>query len=113
MDALTEKQWILLAHLGTLIGYLIPFGNIIVPLLIYSMKKDVPLIRAHSRNSLNFQLSITVYLLISMVLILVVVGVALVGILVVLQVVFVIIASLKADKDELYHYPLTIEFVKE
>lgn len=112
MDSLSDRQWILLSHVGTLIGYAVPFGNIIVPLIIYSMKKESPLIREHSRRSLNFQLSITIYILISFVLMLVLIGILIVGVLVVLQLVFVIIATIKADKDELYHYPLTIEFVK-
>lgn len=113
MSALTEKQWTLLSHLGTLIGYIIPFGNLIVPLGIYTMKKESALVRAHSRSSLNFQLSITIYMLISFLLILVLVGVVLVAILALLQLIFVIIATIKADKDELYRYPLTIEFIKE
>lgn len=113
MDSISEKQWILLSHLGTLIGFFVPFGNIIVPLVIYSMKKDYPLIRAHSRNSLNFQLSITIYVIIAGILIILLVGVALLAILAMLQLIFVIVATVKADKNELYHYPLTIEFVKE
>lgn len=113
MDNLTEKQWILCAHLGTFIGYIIPFGNIIIPLLIYSLKKDALLIREHSRNSLNFQISITLYVFISALLIFVMVGIGLIVILVLLQFVLVIVATLKADKDEVYQYPLTIGFVKE
>lgn len=113
MDNLTEKQWILCAHLGTFIGYLIPFGNIIAPLLVYSMKKDSLLVREHSRNSLNFQISISLYIFISAILIIIVVGIGLIVILLLLQFVLVIVATLKADKDEVYRYPLTIQFVKD
>lgn len=113
MGSLTDKQWILLSHLGTLIGYMLPFGNIIVPLLVYSMKKESPLVVEHSRNSLNFQISITIYMLISSILILVLVGIALVAILALIQVVCVVIATIKADKGEIYKYPLTIQFVKD
>lgn len=112
MNGLSEKQWILISHVGTLIGYAVPFGHVIVPLVIYSMKKEAPTVREHSRRSLNFQLSITLYLFIAFALMLVFVGFLLIGAVALLQLVCVIIATIKADKDEPYHYPLTIEFVK-
>ena len=37
---ISDKQWALIAHLGTLAGYIIPLGNIIVPLVVYVSKKD-------------------------------------------------------------------------
>ncbi len=113
MDSLTEKQWILLAHLGTFIGYIFPFGNVIVPLVVYSMKKDAPLVLLHSRNSLNFQISITLYILVSSILIFVLIGIGLIFLLVVLQFILVILAAVKADKGEIFNYPLTINFIKD
>jgi|SRR5690606_16433508 len=113
MSSLDEKQWILLSHLGTLIGYIIPFGNVVVPLLVYSMKKESPLIQEHSRNSLNFQISITIYMVISFILVFILIGVALIFILALVQLICVIIATIKADRGELYRYPITIQFVKD
>lgn len=112
MNELSEKQWILISHVGTLIGYAVPFGHIIVPLVIYSMKKESPKVREHSRRSLNFQLSITLYVFIAFALMLVFIGFFLIAAVAILQLVCVIIATIKADKDEPYYYPLTIEFVK-
>lgn len=112
MNELSEKQWILISHVGTLIGYAVPFGHIIVPLVIYSMKKESLMVREHSRRSLNFQLSITLYVFIAFALMLVFIGFFLIAAVAILQLVCVIIATIKADKDEPYHYPLTIEFVK-
>lgn len=112
MNELSEKQWILISHVGTLIGYAIPFGHIIVPLVIYTMKKESPLVREHSRRSLNFQLSITLYVFIAFILMLLFIGFLIIGAVAVLQLVCVVIATIKADRNEPYHYPLTIEFVK-
>ena len=42
-SSLTEKQarnWALFAHLTSFLGYLIPFGNILAPLVIWLMKKN-------------------------------------------------------------------------
>lgn len=113
LDNFTEKQWILLAHLGTLVGFIFPFGNIIVPLFIYSTKKESLLIREHSRNSLNFQISISIYILVSLILILFVIGFFLITLCVVLQLVFVLVAAVNAEKNEIYQYPLTIQFIKD
>lgn len=112
MNELSEKQWMLMSHVGTLIGYAVPFGHIIVPLVIYTMKTESPMVREHSRRSLNFQLSITLYIFIAFVLMFVFVGFLIIGAVAILQLVCVVIATIKADRNEMYHYPMTIEFVK-
>ncbi|HKJ33078.1 MAG TPA: DUF4870 domain-containing protein, partial [Balneolales bacterium] len=59
---LSDRQWAMLCHLGTLTGFVIPFGNIIVPAVIWKMKKDVsPLIDEQGKESLNFQISLLIY----------------------------------------------------
>ncbi|MCK5280750.1 MAG: DUF4870 domain-containing protein [Cyclobacteriaceae bacterium] len=40
------------------------------------------------------------------------IGIPILIVLAILQVVFVIIAAIKADNGELFHYPLTIRFIK-
>ena len=52
------KNWGMLCHLSSLLGYvLIPLGNIIFPLIIWSIYKDKdPFIDANGKESLNFQL---------------------------------------------------------
>ena len=35
-----DKQWGMLAHLGTFVGAVVPFGNIIAPLVLMSMYSD-------------------------------------------------------------------------
>lgn len=109
----SSKQWELAAHLSAFAGYIIPFGNIIGPLIVWSMKKDeFPSVDAHGKESLNFQLSFTLYVFVSLVLMLVIIGFVILGALVIMQIIFIIVASLKADKGELYRYPLSIRFIK-
>jgi len=112
-SGLNERQWAMLCHLSGLSGYLIPLGNIIAPLIIWSMKKEESVeVDKHGKESLNFQLSLVIYFFVAALLIVLVVGVFLLISLAILQVVCIIIASIKADKGEFYEYPLTIRFIK-
>ena len=108
-----ERQWALICHLSALSGYIIPFGNLIAPIVIWSMKKDeMPMVDTHGKEVINFQLSMTIWLIISAILVVLVIGIPLLIILALLQLIFVIIGAIKADSGELYKYPMTIHFIK-
>ena len=107
-----EKQWAMFAHLAALAGYLIPFGNVVGPLIVWMMKKDeMPFVDEQGKESLNFQISMSIYLLIAGVLTCVVVGFFLLPILGILDLVFLIIAAVKANQGVSYRYPMTIRFI--
>ena len=113
MINMQERQWALICHLSALSGYVIPFGNLIAPIIIWSMKKDeFPMVDVHGKAVINFQISITIWMIISGVLIILLIGIPLLIVLAILQVVFVIIGAIKADNGELYKYPLSIQFIK-
>jgi uncharacterized Tic20 family protein len=115
MQTLTrdERNWAMLSHLLALVGYfLVPFGNVIAPLIIYLMKKDEsPFVADQSRESLNFQISVCIYALISGVLILILIGFLLLAVVVVAGAILTIIASVKAANGEAYRYPLTLRLI--
>lgn len=109
---MNEKQWVLLCHLSGLSGYILPFGNLIAPLVIWSMKKDESAeIDRHGKEAANFQISFTIWFAIAVIFSFVLVGIPFLIVLGVLHIVFTIIATLKADKGELYRYPLTVRFI--
>jgi uncharacterized Tic20 family protein len=60
----------------------------------------------------NFQISITIYMIVSAILVLVVVGIVLFLALVVFNLVVTVIGALRANTGEAYRYPLSIRFVK-
>jgi hypothetical protein len=108
-----ERQWALICHLSALCGYFIPFGNLIAPIVIWSMKKDeMPMVDEHGKEVINFQISFTIWIFISIVMIFVLLGIPMLIVLAVLQLVFIIIGAIKADGGELYRYPLTIRFIQ-
>lgn len=108
-----ERQWAMFSHLGTFVVFMIPFGNIIAPLIIWQIKKDESaFVVQHSKESLNFQISLMVYGLASCLLILILIGVFLLIGLFIFNVIAVITAGVKANEGDFYKYPLTIRFFK-
>ncbi|HAF03535.1 MAG TPA: DUF4870 domain-containing protein [Spartobacteria bacterium] len=108
------RTWCVLAHATALVGFLVPLaGHIVGPLIIWLAKRgDSPEIDAHGKESLNFQLSMLIYNLIAAVLCLVLIGFFILAILHILNVVFVIIASIQASEGKVYRYPLAIRLIK-
>jgi uncharacterized Tic20 family protein len=99
-----EKTLALLSHVVTFVS------NFIAPLIIYIIKKDEsPFVAAHAKESLNFQLTI---LLAVIVLFITIVGILLLWIVGIYALVLVIIATIRASEGKLYRYPLTIRFIK-
>ena len=60
---------------------------------------------------MNFQISMTLYFIVSIILLLVVVGIVLLPLLAVLQIVLVILGKVEASKGRVYRYPFTIPFI--
>ena len=111
------KMWGMLAHLGTLSGYLTGgLGWYLAPIIVWIAKKDDDkFIIEQCKESLNFQISLLIYLIAIGFSVLLIIGILLIPILFILpllQIIFVIIASVKANNGESYLYPFTIRFIK-
>jgi len=103
----------LLSHLSQLAGFVVPFGGIVAPLVIWQVKKEQSAyVAEHAKEALNFQISIALYSLICLPLICVFIGFILLGVLMLFEIVMIVIASMKANEGVLYRYPLCIRFVK-
>jgi uncharacterized Tic20 family protein len=107
------RTWNVLCHASALLGFFFPWaGHIIAPLIVWLVKRgDSPEIDAHGKESINFQLSMLVYSIISAILCLILIGFVLLAILHIVNVVLVIIASIRASEGKFYHYPITIRFL--
>jgi uncharacterized Tic20 family protein len=106
------KNWGMLCHLSALAGLLLGFAMFVGPLVIWLIKRnDHPFIDYHGKESLNFQISMLIYLILLLPTLCILIGFVLVPALVLANVIFVIIASIKASGGEAYRYPLTIRLV--
>jgi len=107
-----ERMWGMFCHLSALAGYVIPFGSVIGPLVIWSIKKqEYPFVDHQGKEALNFNLSMIIYMIISAILIIVVVGILMLIALAIFQLIMIIIASIKANNGETFRYPLSIRFL--
>jgi uncharacterized Tic20 family protein len=109
-----ERTWGMLCHLLALVGFVgIPFGNIIGPLVMWLVNKnESAFVDDLGKESLNFQITVTIAGIVSAVLILVFIGFLLLIALGIFDVVMIILASIKANDGVRYRYPVCIRFLK-
>ena len=119
----TEPQartWHMWAHLSALAGLIVPFGNLLGPLLVWQLKKhDLPSVEAHGKAALNFQITVTIAvfggLLVAIPLAFVCIGYVLIPVVAVVGIaglVFSVIAGVKANDGQEYRYPYSLNLVK-
>lgn len=107
-----ETRWAAICHLSGLAGYVIPFGHLAGPLIIWLAKrKALSLVEHQGREALNFQISMTIYLMVAGLLTVVVVGGFLVGVLVIAHLLFMVLAAIRTSRGMPYRYPLTIRLL--
>ena len=107
------RTWCVLAHATALVGFFVPVaGHIVGPLIIWLAKRqDSPEIDAHGKESMNFQISMLIWNAIAAILIIVLIGIPILILLHILNIIFVIVASIQASEGKLYRYPLAIRLI--
>lgn len=109
-----ERNWALAAHIGTLAAAALAAGasGFIAPLLVLLLKgKESPFVRHHAVESLNFQISLLIYLLISVVLVFVLVGILMLVVVGVFALIAIILGTVAASGGRDFRYPLTIRLI--
>ena len=112
-SSVQERQWGMAAHLSAFAGFLIPFGSILGPLVVWLVKREeMPFVNDQGKESLNFQIMVSVLLLISIALWCVVVGFFITPIIAIGAIVFEIVAAVQAQKGIAYRYPVNFRIIK-
>ena len=103
----------MLCHLAALAGFIgIPLGTIIGPLVVWLVKKnEMPFVDEQGKEALNFQITMTSAAIVLAVIMRLFGGIGAIAVLAV-NVIFVIIASIKARGGEHYRYPMTVRLIK-
>lgn len=108
-----ERTWGMLAHLAALSGYVTAIGFVVGPLVVWLLKKDESaFVDDQGKESLNFQITMFVFVAIGIVLAFVLIGFVLLFAIGILQLVFVIIAMIKANEGVRYRYPINFRFIR-
>lgn len=109
------RTWGMGCHLAALAAFVgIPFGHIIGPLVIWLIKRhDDPFIDDQGKESINFQISMTIYGGILLLFGILTLGLGLLLLIPfgIAELVLVIIAAIRANEGEYYRYPFTIRFI--
>ena len=107
------RTWAMLCHLTAFSGFVgVPFGNILCPLVCWLVKREEhPFVDDHGKESLNFQISMTIYGIVAAVLCFFCIGFVLVIALFIAEIVLVINAAVQANDGQPYSYPYTIRFI--
>ena len=117
MEVITEKkedrQMLMVMHLSQLLNFITGFGGIIVPLILWQVKKEeIRDIDHHAKQIINFQISYYIYFAVAALLCIIFVGVLILPILGLIALIFPILNGIKANNGEPINYPFTIQFLK-
>jgi len=110
-----ERLWGMACHLsGAAFVTFIPFANVLAPFVIWMLKRENrPFVDTEGEEAVNFQITMSIGLLIGFLLASIhpVFGIVLIAVAIV-DLVFVLIASTKTNVGESYRYPLAFRFFK-
>jgi len=110
------RLWATLLHLSLLSGFVLPLiGSLLVPIVIYIVKKDeYPDLTGHFNVVMNWLISAAIYAVGAVILAIVTFGLALplmflvFGAIALLSLIYAIVGGIKANDGELWVYPLSI-----
>ena len=103
----------MLTHLLAFAGCIVPFGHLLGPLVVWLIKKnEMPFVDDQGKESLNFQITMTLAAIVAGILTLIVIGFFLLLAIFVVNIVFVIVAAIKANEGQLYRYPFCLRLIK-
>ena len=125
-EALTkeDRNMAMLCHLASFAMFVgIPLGNVVGPLIVWLMKREQSsFIDWHGKESINFQISVTIYGISSGILIVLgiiggilapaLIGLVLLPLTLLFALIMTIVATMRANDGIRHQYPLTVRFVK-
>ncbi|MGH1429499.1 MAG: DUF4870 domain-containing protein [Neptuniibacter sp.] len=120
MNEIKEQYWgmpantyCMLIHLSQLTSVVAPGLGLVLPIVMWAMNKDRNKeIDLHGRVTLNWIISLAIYSIVCVILWIFVIGAVAFIVLAFLNFVFAVVAAVKANKGELWVYPMSITFFK-
>jgi uncharacterized Tic20 family protein len=110
------RTWAMVAHLSALSGFVVPFGSVLGPLVVWLVKKDeMPYVDKEGKEALNFQITMAIAFIVLGVLSIIppvfCVTIPLLGVLAIVELVLVIVAGIQASTGSGYVYPFSFKLV--
>lgn len=108
-----DNQLISVLHFSQLLSYVTGFGGLIVPLIIWSLKKDeIHELDIHGKRIVNFQLSMLIFALASIPFCFIIIGFIPLIAIGVIGFIFPLINGIKASNGEIPTYPFSLTILK-
>jgi len=102
-----DRNMAMLCHLLAI------FTGFLGPLIIWLIKKDdSPFVDDQGKEALNFQLTVLIAMVVSGFLTIICIGAVMLVAVWIVDIIFCILASIKASRGEAYRYPMSIRFIK-
>jgi uncharacterized protein len=106
-----ERTWGMMAHLAAIIASAVGLPLLGPLVVLLTRGRDSAYVRAHAVESLNFQLTLFIAMVVSSVMLCLGVGFLLLPVVLVGGLVLTVIGTVKASNAELYHYPATLRII--
>ncbi|AXK73550.1 DUF4870 domain-containing protein [Lysobacter sp. TY2-98] len=102
----------MLGHLSSLSGLIVPFGNVLGPLVVWQIKKDtMPFAAEQAKEAVNFNITAALAAIVASVCMIVLIGFLLLPIVVIAWLVLTVMAGMAASRGENYRYPFTLRLI--
>ncbi|OHE80072.1 MAG: orotate phosphoribosyltransferase [Lysobacterales bacterium GWF1_69_6] len=115
MNEITQEQktWGMISHLSSLVGFIIPLGNVLGPLVVWLIKKDtMPFVDDQAKEALNFNITVLIAAIVSGILTVILIGFLLLLVVGLGWLVLTVMAAIKANEGVSYRYPFTLRLIK-
>ncbi|QMV63186.1 DUF4870 domain-containing protein [Pseudomonas berkeleyensis] len=108
------RRWAMFCHYSAFFWFLAPMiGNVLGPLIVWQLKKDLdPFVDEQGKEALNFQITVSLALMVCGLLAWVLIGFPLMLLVCAVALVLTIIAGIKANEGQNYRYPFSWRLVK-
>ncbi len=107
------RSTIALVHISALAGLVSGIGFFAGPLVLWLIKRDEhPAIDAAGKEAVNFHLTMLIAWMVAIVLCFVLIGIPLLFVIGAAEVIFPIVAAVKASNGETYRYPVNLRLIK-
>lgn len=111
-SAAEERNWAMLGHLSALSGLIVPFGNVLGPLVVWLVKKDtMPFVAEQAKEALNFNITAALAAIVASISMIVLIGFLLLPAVVIAWLVLTVMAGMAASRGENYRYPFSLRLI--
>lgn len=108
-----ERQWAMLCHLSAMLLYAGLVGGIVVPLVIWLLKREGrPFVDDQGRETVNFQITIVLGLCLAFPLCFFIIGIPIVVGLMLYHFIATIVAAVRSSEGVRYRYPFALRLIR-